>query len=225
LIRRYFRNHLSSARQSRTLRKGRIFGISAAAATAAVLLSVLLIRTPAPQPLVTTITPPPNTEAIAAVETAVPVKKDEPDAPARTKPSAEPSATPDRKASLSAPTLPNAPDFLVTDPAGYSHRLEEYRGHLVLLAVWSSDQSDSISAIEKLYKTHAANSKLRFLGVSNQPQVKPPNTTFPVLYNQGSKLLGAQPGEFVLLDENGAVELRGSLVRDFDAITKALRSK
>jgi len=46
-----------------------------------------------------------------------------------------------------------------------------------------------------------------------------------MLYNQGSNLFGAEPGEFVMLDETGAVQLRGSLVNDIDALRKALQEK
>jgi hypothetical protein len=119
----------------------------------------------------------------------------------------------------------NSPDFLVTDPAGYSHNIEEYRGRVVVVGVWSHDQAESIANLERLYRANATNEKLRLIGVSNQHEPKPANTTFPIFYNQGSKLFGAKPGEFVLLDESGTAELRGSLVKDFDNLAKALRTK
>jgi hypothetical protein len=119
----------------------------------------------------------------------------------------------------------SAPEFLLTDPAGYSHSLEDYRGHVVVIGVWRHDQRESIANLEELYKTFGTNSKIRFVGVPNDRRSKADNTTFPVLYNQGSKLFGAKAGEFVLLDENGSVESRGSLVKDFDSLTKTLRSK
>jgi len=63
------------------------------------------------------------------------------------------------------------------------------------------------------------------LAVSIDQSAKPANTTFPILYNQGSKLFGAQAGDFVVLDQNGTVELRGSLVKDFDDLVRTLRAR
>jgi hypothetical protein len=125
----------------------------------------------------------------------------------------------------SSPPIPSEREFLVVDPAGYSHTLEEYRGHVVVIAVWSPAQKDSIRNLERLYRTYAGNPKFRFLGISHQLQAKPGSTTFPMMYNQGSRLFGAEPGEFVLLDENGTPQLRGSLVNDIDALRKALQEK
>ena len=133
--------------------------------------------------------------------------------------------TDDRRQPTAPKVTSNSPDFLVTDPAGYSHTLDEYQGHVVVIAVWRHDQSEVIANIERLYKANSANAKLRFVGVSNERRPKPAGTTFPVLYNQGSKLFGAQPGGFVVLDETGAVQTRGSLLRDFDSLSQTLRSK
>jgi hypothetical protein len=119
----------------------------------------------------------------------------------------------------------DASDFLVTDPAGYSHSIADYRGHVVVIGVWKSDQVETVANLERLYKANAANSNLRLLAVATDRSPKPANTTFPIVYNQGSKLFGAQPGEFVVLDENGMIELRGSLVKDFGNLTKAVRGK
>ena len=118
----------------------------------------------------------------------------------------------------------DAPDSH-TDPAGYSHTADEYRGHVVVIGIWSVDQPEATGNLDWLYRTYAANTKLRFFGVSKIGQTKPANVTFPVVYNQGSKVFGARPGDFVVLDENGSVELRGSLVKDFDSIRKLLQGK
>src|SRR5207245_8534971 len=117
----------------------------------------------------------------------------------------------------------NTPDFLVTDPAGYSHTLDDYRGHFVVIAVWTAGQPEPTANLERLYKTFGANPKFRFLGVANERLAKPANTTFPVVYNQDSKILGIQPGQFVLLDETGLVKLRGSLLKDFESLRRALK--
>jgi hypothetical protein len=154
------------------------------------------------------------------------VKENDKTTPQLAKPTPEPASSPDRLPSLSPmPVASNAPDFLVTDPAGYAHTLDDFRGHVVVVGVWSRNQGESIANLERLYKSFATNPKIRFVGVPNDRQSKPDKTTFPVLYNQGSKLFGAKPGEFVLLDENGTVESRGSLVKDIDALTKTLRGK
>jgi hypothetical protein len=70
---------------------------------------------------------------------------------------------------------------------------------------------------------YGSNARFRFLGISNESLAKPANATFPVFYNQGSKLLGAQSGEFVMLDENGSVLLHGSLLKDIDELQRVLQ--
>ena len=113
--------------------------------------------------------------------------------------------------------------MLVTDLAGYAHKLEDYRGHVMLVAVWSGASPEAISNMESLYKTYGGNVKYRFIGVSNARVAKPASATFPVFYNQGSKLFGARSGEFVLLDENGGLLLRGSLVKDIESLRKTMQ--
>jgi hypothetical protein len=221
LIRNHFHDGMAIARQPRVLHKGRAFGIGSAAAAVIVLAIVLLIRAPQPASLVPSVAALPNEVPVASVE--IPVKAD-PGEPVRAKPSPEPGS-PDRRPVVPPAAFSNTPDFLVADPAGYSHTLEEYRGRVVLVGVWKSGMGESIAAIEQLYKAYAGNPKLRFIGVSTDHQPRPANTTFPVLYNQGSKLFGAAPGEFVLLNQDGAVELRGSLLNDFESIRRTLQSK
>ena len=94
-----------------------------------------------------------------------------------------------------------------------------------MIGVLNAGQPDVASNLESLYKTFGSNSKFRFIGISNDRQARLVNTTFPVTYNQGSKLLGAQPGEFVLLDEAGMIQLRGSLVRDFETLRRSLQER
>jgi len=225
LIKNYFRRELEIARRPRVVHRGRIVALGAAAAAAAAALLLALIQAPpaaAPRDEIVAVQP--------SVENAVPgetPRKDKDDDPAeisRLKPQPGPAA-PDRLAQTPAMAVSrNAPAFLVADPAGYSHQLEEYRGRVVVIGVWSHKQPDVIANMERLYKEHAVDPKFRFLGITNE-HGKPANTTFPVMYNQGSKLLGAQAGEFLLLGENGAIELRGSLVNDFDSLSRTLRSK
>ena len=94
-----------------------------------------------------------------------------------------------------------------------------------MIGLWRPDQAGPASNLDRLYKAFGSNPKFRFLGVTNERNAKPNNLTFPVVYNQGSKLFGAQPGDFVLLDESGSIELRGSLVKDFENLRKTLQGK
>jgi hypothetical protein len=143
----------------------------------------------------------------------------------RTKPlDSTASATVQAPRAAAAPDS-NAPDFMVVDPAGYSRTLNDYRGYVFVLGILNRDQRDVISDFEHLYKQFGSNRKFRFLAVSSDRQVRVPNTTFPIAYNHGSKLFGALPGDFVLLDETGVVRLHGSLVKDFDRLEKTLQSK
>src|SRR5262249_55501777 len=160
-----------------------------AAAVFAAVLVLLLIRTPQPP----SVTPPiANAEpSVPVVEppTPPPVKEHEPAEVLRAKPTAgEPNATADVRREKSPPITANSPDFLVTDPAGYTHSLDEYRGRVVVVGVWSRNQAESIANLERLYRANSTNTKLRLLGVSNEHEPKPTNTTFPIFYNQGSRL-------------------------------------
>src|SRR5262249_22526530 len=132
----------------------------------------------------------------------------------RAKPTANESVPVDRRLEAAPKVTSNSVDFLVTDPAGYMHKLDEYLGHVVVIGVWTPEERAAISNLERVYKASAANPKIRVLGVSIKNERKPVNTTFPMFHNEGSKLLGAQSGEYVVLDESGAVVLRGSLVKD-----------
>jgi hypothetical protein len=224
LIKSYFRRELEIARRPRVVQRARILGLGGAAAAVAVALLFFVVRTPEP-PSVVAPAVQTNTTPVASAEPPAPVKEHEPREIQRAKPSPEPSVSPDRQPPLPAAIPPNALDFLVTDPAGYSHTVDEYRGRVVVIAVWSREQAQSIASIERLYRANADNPRLRFLGISNERFPRPANTTFPVLYNQGSKLFGAHAGEFVLLDENGTIVMRGSLLKDLESLTRALREK
>jgi len=224
LIKNYFRRELEIARRPRVVHRGRIVALGAAAAASAALLLALIQVPPPAVPRNEIVAVQPSVENAVPGETPPKDKDADPAEIARLKPQPGPAA-PDRLAQTPAMTVsPNAPAFLVADPAGYSHQLEEYRGRVVVIGVWSHNQPEVIANMERLYKAHAVDPKFRFLGITNE-HGKPANTTFPVMYNQGSKLLGAQSGEFLLLGENGAIELRGSLLNDFDSLSRALRSK
>jgi len=223
LIKNYFQRELAIARRPRAIHRGRVLGVGGATVAAVALSLVLLIRTPQPSTVVAPV--PQNSAPIASVENPAPIKSPVSPEPVRSKPLPEPTPAADRRPAASAPVTANSPDFLVTDPAGYSHSLDEYRGHVVLIGVWGHDQGESVANLERIYKANTANTNLRLLAVTNERQAKPANTTFPVFYNQGSKLFGAQTGEFVLINETGGVELRGSLVKDYEKLRRELQGK
>jgi DNA segregation ATPase FtsK/SpoIIIE-like protein len=163
--------------------------------------------------------------AFAPAATPSPSKTTDATTVERSKPiESAPSDRPQIPRAVATP-VENAPDFLVSDPAGYSRTLDDYRGYVLLIGILNSNQPDSTANLERIYKSFNSNAKFRFLGVATNRQTKPVNTTFPIAYNRGSKLFGAAPGDFVLLDQAGSIQLRGSLVKDFDNLQNALRQK
>jgi hypothetical protein len=225
LIKHYFQLQLETARQPRTIDTRKVFGVGAAAVTLIAVLLFAVLRTPQ-----TTAIPPfaPTETRIAPTEPIqppAPIKDNSEPQIERAKPSPNPGLPVDRKPLAAAPLSPDSPDFLVTDPAGYSHTLDDYRDHVLIIGVWAPDQLESAASLDRLYRTFGTNPKFRFLGVSDQQVPKPANTIFPAVYNQGSKLFGAKPGEYVLLDENGSVLERGSLLKDFEHLRLALQGK
>ena len=226
VVKRYFETELNRIQHAtpRRVAKGRVAALSAAALVAVSLLLVVTFRTPSPNLSVSqteraqsnasaqpaAVQPDKNTEgATAGVE--------------RAKPS-EGSAGDTAQSPGVIPTAgSNAPEFLVTDPAGYSRTLDDYRGHIFVIGILKSGETDAASNLERLYRIFETNPKFRFLAVSNDRALKLANATFPLAYNQGSKLFGASAGDFVVLNEAGLVQLRGSLVRDFDALERALQ--
>src|SRR5262249_48071224 len=141
LVKNYFRRELWVAQQRRTLRAGRVFGLSAASLALVAVLLFVVLGTPQTQ---TRRDQPPV--SIAHSEAAPPVQNDAvpsvkaPDDSAsapRTKPANQPTVVPDRAPTARPATSGNAPEFLVTDLAGYSHNLEDFRGHVAVVGVWS----------------------------------------------------------------------------------------
>ncbi|PYS50942.1 MAG: hypothetical protein DMG13_19780 [Acidobacteria bacterium] len=235
LIQNYFQYELRRALKprSRTVagRPRRALGVGLAATALAGILLVFALRSP--QVITVPALEPAQPQiAPAASETTPPnIKADVTAEAKRAKPSpgGEKQALEPSPVQGSGTPIPGsgpdgtAPDFLVTDPAGYSRTLEDYRGHVLLIGVWSGDQPKAAASLERLYKTFGSNTNLRLIGVSYERQAKPTNTTFPVVYNQGSRLLDAKPGEFVLLDKSGSVRLRGSLIGDLGNLQTLLK--
>ena len=222
IVKNFFRRQMSAARAPRRLRRSFAYGTAAAVLVSAFLFAMILRG---PQVSTTSSVPASSQPQIAsnAPAEAPPVVKTEGEAETlRAKPDALP-ATAAIPASPARAEDRNAPDFLVADAAGYTRSLSDYRGYVALIGIWSSDQPEAVANLESLYKNFSSNTRLRFAGVTSEQGAKAANATFPVFYNQGSKLFGAQPGEFVLLDESGSVRLRGSLTKDLDALTKSLQ--
>jgi hypothetical protein len=230
LVKRYFQSELDRAVRRSTISsqayaKGRLFGLGSAALAAASILLVIGLRTAHQNPV---IPPAPVAQQLAAPESVPTVKSPDSGTVERAKPlegiAGVDSAPADRAqtpAPVSSPNQ-NTPEFLVSDPAGYSRTLNDYRGHILVIGILNARQPNATSNLELLYKTFGSNPNFRFVGISDDHQTKPANTTFPLTYNQGSRLFGAKAGEFVLLDEMGSIELRGSLTKDFEALRKAL---
>jgi hypothetical protein len=216
LIKKHFQRQLEIARQPRTVQRGRLVGLSAAAvAIAAVLLFVTL---PGPKPIPLTPVQPQIAPAASVETPAAPVKSNGTGEVDRTKPAPAPNKPIDSQPPAQTVVTEDAPDFLVIDAAGYSHTLDDYRGHVAVIALLNQEQGEATANFDNLYKTYGANPKFRFLGVTGSHSAKRANTTFPLVYNQGSKLFGAHAGEFVVVDERGSIVLRGSIVKDFKSL-------
>jgi len=232
LVKRLFQSDLNRSLGERPLPRlprrvptPALVGLSSAALIAASVLLFFTLRVPQQNAVVHTDTVAEQVAPASSPEAAPVVKNPDGTGVERAKPVE--SAPPDRAPTAPVATVPdnNTPDFLVNDPAGYSRTLGDYRGHVLVIGVLNAGQPDIASNLENLYKTFGSDSKFRFIGISNDRQARLVNTTFPVAYNQGSKLLGAQPGEFVLLDEAGMIQLRGSLVRDFETLRRSLQER
>jgi len=226
LVKRYFQHELNratgvSATRSRTFRKRRLALTSGAVLAASVLLAVAF-RIPHQKAVIPSTSIAQNVSTSQVPDSAPPVKTEDTATIERAKPLDSVPADRAQTAGARSKTDNNTPEFLVTDPAGYSRTLSDYRGHILVIGLLNSRQPDSTSNLERLYETFGSSPKLRFLAVAQDHQAKPVNTRFPLAYNQGSKLFEAAPGDFVLLDETGRVRLRGSLVKDFESLRKAL---
>jgi len=156
-------------------------------------------------------------DADAKTDSAVPTtraKTDVPDLKApEIKPVPEPAIT------------DNAPAFLVSDPAGYTRSLEDFRGHVLLIGVWSADQPEAAQSIQRLYQAFGNRKEVRILGVTGRNVERPVGMTFPMAFNNGSRILETRSSNFVVVDKEGNVQMRGSLAGDSNALTTKIRAK
>jgi hypothetical protein len=113
---------------------------------------------------------------------------------------------------------------MITDPAGYSRTLADYRGSVLIFGVLSPDQPQTVSNLQRLYEAFGKITKLRIVGVTLRRQAKLAGATFPMAYNQGSALLGATVSQFVVVDETGKVRSRGSLLDSAADVQNSVRS-
>src|SRR5262245_42597693 len=160
VIKKYFRTQLTKAVRAgdapaRGVRKLRWAVPAAAIALVAVVL-VAFVRSPQTNTVESRV--PVQTAVSPTVPADIPPanKDDELASNDRAKPS--PDQTIPRNAPGRSPVLPgtpgaNAPDFLISDPAGYSHSSKDYRGFKTLIGVWAPDKPQSIATLERLYKT------------------------------------------------------------------------
>lgn len=229
LIKRLFQNDLAIARAPRRLRWSALVGATAAAVAAVIVVLVLRVPQPsAPVPMLSQ-APPPSVVATSHTEVSSTPKVSDPAIQDRAKPqpaspddgvnSAVPAASDSKASDKNLPVQ----EFVVTDPAGYSRTLRDYRGHILIFGIWNGKQPQTVATMEKIYEVFSPNTKLRILGVAKQRQKKPASATFPIAYNQGSALLGAKDAEFLVLDGEGNVRDRGSLLQDPSAAVERIR--
>jgi hypothetical protein len=153
------------------------------------------------------------------------VKLDETAPAPRAKPDAPDPKLPGVKPAPEPAITDNSPAFLVTNPEGYSTSLEDYRGHVLFIGVWSSDRPEAAQNIQRLYQTFGSRKDVRILGVTSRTEKRPAGMTFPLVFNSGSRLLETRSPNYVIVDKEGNVQLRGSLVGDANTLTTKIRAK
>jgi len=112
------------------------------------------------------------------------------------------------------------PEFAIIDASGEASTLETYRGHVLLFGVVSSDQKEATANLQELYQAFGSNPNLRILGVANHRDDRIEGATFPIRFNNASKLLGVRNGQFLVVDSAGNSKLKGSLANAAD-LTRA----
>jgi len=222
LVKKLFQHELAHARSPQ--RRSPVLIGSVAAAFAALIL-VIVMQVPH---LVTNDNAPGNQPVASATtgiqEPALP-KIPETETTDRVKPDA---AAIDQRGQVPLRAIPipeNAPEFLVTDPAGYSRNLRDFRDHILIFGVWTSQRPQTVSNLQRVYQSFAPNTKVRILGVATQREAKPATATFPITYNQGSKLFGAKTGELLIVDASGVVRMRGTLEQDQASLVNSIKTK
>jgi hypothetical protein len=227
LVKQLFKDRLMRAQSSH--RVARRLGLPLAFAGAAVAAVLVLSFTLWPQhdmglPQASLQPPAAPIERTPAPVDAGEVKQPLPPPENRVKPKPAPAPSP-RPPAPDAQVSAGAPPFVVIDPAGYSTTLETYRGLVLVFGVWSAAKPEAAMNLDRLYKTFGANPKVRVLGISSRRQERLSGTSFPMFFNDGSRLLGAADSQFVLVDPSGNVRDRGSLLQDGDAVVAKIKAQ
>jgi hypothetical protein len=115
--------------------------------------------------------------------------------------------------------LPDGPDFSITDAAGYTATMETYRGRILLFGVVSGEEKAAIANLQLIYDAFGSNPGIRVFAVARHREDRFNGVSFPVFFNNGSKLLGVQDGMFLLADATGKSRLEGALA-DSASVTR-----
>jgi hypothetical protein len=107
--------------------------------------------------------------------------------------------------------LANGPEFEIMTAAGQTLTRENFRGRVLLFGVVSPDQKTAVSNFEQIYEAFGSNGGVAIFGVPRHRDDEFRGAKFPLLFNNGSRLLGAGEGDFRLLDATGKIKLEGSL--------------
>jgi len=106
--------------------------------------------------------------------------------------------------------LANGPEFSITDAQGYTKTLESFRGTVFLFGVISSEQQGATNNFQQIYETFQANRGIRMLAVARHRE-DDLNTKIPLYFNNGSRLMGVEEAQYLLIDAAGKSSLKGSL--------------
>ena len=176
-------------------------GVAVAALLLVTALPFLQQQPPAP-PITTNVPAPPNLlEDVKKDNTTQNTDRTKPD---EAKPAVAVVPTLD-------PIPPDAPDFAISDAAGYTTTLETYRGRVFLFGVVSRDEKKAVAGLQEIHDALASNNAIRIVGVTRRHEENLEGGTFPVFFNHGSKLFGIGDGEFLLVDAAGTPRLKGTL--------------
>lgn len=180
------------------------FGTAGLAAVAVVLvIGMRFFQQEIPAPPIVKILP--GVQDVGAVE----VKKDTLPQTGRLKPEdGEPVKTVPQP-ELDVP-LANGPDFSITDAQGYTTTLEAFRGKVFLFGVISSEQQGATNNFQLIYDTFQSNRGIRMLAVARHRE-DDLDTKIPLYFNNGSRLMGVNEGQYLLIDAAGKSSLKGSL--------------
>lgn len=226
LVKQVFRYNLAVARTPRRARHWAVIYGTPVAVFATLVIAVLALQSPQPG-----VVPVPDGASPPRMVAAVPAEAEVPKAPEglpaeRAKP--EEAEEPLAPAAMTAPGESRSdlsrPDFALTDAAGYSRTLQDYRGYVLIFGVWTPGDTQTIANIEEIYRTFSSDTRLRILGVAQAVEAKPAGTTFPIAYNHNSRLMGAAPGELWIVDQQGSVRSRIPLTNSPQQILNAVRA-